>query len=423
MSQRELAGPGVSYAYISRIEKGHRSPSLKAVRILADKLGVTPEYLETGAPMPATAERELRLGDAELELRLHRDLNRARLVFEEELQRDDSEPALQARGHAGLGLLAWRSDNADAVRHLEQATGSGYFPPETRPDLYETLGAAYTAANEPNRAVDLYRRCLGTLRERAPTEASLQVRFGVYLACAYSELGASDRARAALAEASETAENGSADPQTKIDLYWTAAREAWFEADSHGAFSAIHRAIGILETTEDTYKLARAHLLAAQLMNLDGRGAEAGLHLERAERLLVLGAEDSDLGVLRAEQARRAAQLEDGKEAMARANEAERLLGDDARYLGLKWHALGSAYRLAGDTGQAEGYFGRALDVLKERRQWRETSTVAREWARLLRTLGRDSDAFDLMEEASYLNARHMGDETIRTVRRRRNGV
>jgi hypothetical protein len=56
------------------------------------------------------------------------------------------------------------------------------------------MRARVAAANDPNRAVDLYRRCLDMLRERAPTEASLQVRFGVYLASAYSELGAADRA-------------------------------------------------------------------------------------------------------------------------------------------------------------------------------------------------------------------------------------
>ena len=48
LSQRELAVPGVTYAYISRIEAGSRQPSLKALRKLAAKLGVTPLYLETG---------------------------------------------------------------------------------------------------------------------------------------------------------------------------------------------------------------------------------------------------------------------------------------------------------------------------------------------------------------------------------------
>ena len=39
LSQRELAGPGVSYAYVSRIEGGQRRPSLRAIRVLARKLG------------------------------------------------------------------------------------------------------------------------------------------------------------------------------------------------------------------------------------------------------------------------------------------------------------------------------------------------------------------------------------------------
>jgi transcriptional regulator with XRE-family HTH domain len=48
-SQRDLSSPGVSYAYISRIEAGARTPSVKALRKLARKLDVTVEYLETGS--------------------------------------------------------------------------------------------------------------------------------------------------------------------------------------------------------------------------------------------------------------------------------------------------------------------------------------------------------------------------------------
>jgi transcriptional regulator with XRE-family HTH domain len=52
MSQRDLSSPGVSYAYISRIEAGARTPSVKAMRLLAQKLGVTVEQLETGRRTP-----------------------------------------------------------------------------------------------------------------------------------------------------------------------------------------------------------------------------------------------------------------------------------------------------------------------------------------------------------------------------------
>ena len=52
LSQRDLASPGISYAYISRIEAGARTPSVKALRKIAGKLGVTVEHLEVGAPTP-----------------------------------------------------------------------------------------------------------------------------------------------------------------------------------------------------------------------------------------------------------------------------------------------------------------------------------------------------------------------------------
>jgi transcriptional regulator with XRE-family HTH domain len=48
LSQRDLASPGVGYAYISRIETGTRTPSAKALQSLAEKLGRTALYLATG---------------------------------------------------------------------------------------------------------------------------------------------------------------------------------------------------------------------------------------------------------------------------------------------------------------------------------------------------------------------------------------
>lgn len=57
LSQRELAAPGVSYAYISRIEAGTRKPSHKTLEMLALKLGTYPRYLARGGPFnPTEAE-------------------------------------------------------------------------------------------------------------------------------------------------------------------------------------------------------------------------------------------------------------------------------------------------------------------------------------------------------------------------------
>jgi transcriptional regulator with XRE-family HTH domain len=108
LSQRDLSEPGISYAYISRIEAGARQPSVKALRLLPRKLGVSPDYLETGIELGAAQRRDLELAGAELRLRLENDPAGTR----EQLQRRLGDalaagdlPA-QTRARISLGLLA-----------------------------------------------------------------------------------------------------------------------------------------------------------------------------------------------------------------------------------------------------------------------------------------------------------------------------
>jgi transcriptional regulator with XRE-family HTH domain len=63
LSQRDISSPGLSYAYISRLEADVRTPSVKALRKIANRLGVTVEHLETGDPTPT----ELGVADAGVE--------------------------------------------------------------------------------------------------------------------------------------------------------------------------------------------------------------------------------------------------------------------------------------------------------------------------------------------------------------------
>jgi transcriptional regulator with XRE-family HTH domain len=58
-SQRDLSEPGVSFAYISRLESDQRTPSIKALRKLASKLEISVEWLETGNEDPAEQLAEL----------------------------------------------------------------------------------------------------------------------------------------------------------------------------------------------------------------------------------------------------------------------------------------------------------------------------------------------------------------------------
>ena len=68
LSQRKLAFPGCSAAYISRIERGERIPSLQVLRELGHRCGVTETYLAWGRKErldPSVAERIRALAEAE----------------------------------------------------------------------------------------------------------------------------------------------------------------------------------------------------------------------------------------------------------------------------------------------------------------------------------------------------------------------
>jgi transcriptional regulator with XRE-family HTH domain len=120
LSQRDLAEPGVSYAYISRIEADARRPSLKALRILARSLRVSPEYLETGLELRDLDDRELRLAEAELDLQLGEELDRPAELFaavlEEATSAGDRSGAVRALVGLGLVADAWLPDQVVVER-------------------------------------------------------------------------------------------------------------------------------------------------------------------------------------------------------------------------------------------------------------------------------------------------------------------
>src|ERR671919_418515 len=115
LSQRQLAFAGCSPAYISRIEAGDRTPSLQLLRELGKRLGVSADWLATGAEVDPAADPLL---EAKLALRLG------------------------ALGSLG-GLALQRGDTSAAVRQLEEARGELGDAVLAQPGVVEALGEAY----------------------------------------------------------------------------------------------------------------------------------------------------------------------------------------------------------------------------------------------------------------------------------------
>jgi transcriptional regulator with XRE-family HTH domain len=409
LSQRALAEPGVSYAYVSRIEAGSRQPSVKALRKLARKLGVSVEYLETGVDLAPREDRELRLREAELELRLSEDTKdaeqRLRELLDEAEQAGDAATAIDARRMLGLAALR-RGEHAGAIAQLEQVVDSGAVSAAGQPEVYATLARAYTGGGHSQRAITLLERCLAEVEEISPDDAATYARFAIFLSYALSDFGELGRAREVLAEAIERA-SVITDPYMQVRLYWSQARLAAAEREPREALDNLRRAIALLESTEDRRQLGRAHLLYAEVLTYAGEANEAGPHLGLAVSLLGAHPDREDLYWLRREQARRAAELGDGDEAIARAREALDLIaGDDPYDEGMASWALAAGLSVNGQIDEAHGIFAEAVRLLTDQGAWREATEVARAWGRALRAAGRDADAAGVLDQAASLALR-----------------
>ncbi|WP_018654173.1 helix-turn-helix transcriptional regulator [Actinomadura flavalba] len=97
LSQAQLAGHDLSDSYISLIESGKRTPTPTVLRMLAERLGCTPEYLAEGVEPEQRAHLEVRERHARLVL-LAGDATAAETAFADILARaDDVDLTTRAR--------------------------------------------------------------------------------------------------------------------------------------------------------------------------------------------------------------------------------------------------------------------------------------------------------------------------------------
>ncbi|MFL5950473.1 MAG: helix-turn-helix domain-containing protein [Gaiellaceae bacterium] len=404
LSQRDLSSPGVSYAYISRIEAGARTPSVKALRKLSQKLGVSVEYLETGSDIRDVDDRELRLADAELELRLSDDSKNAEATLDQILTEATAAGDLTSatRARIALGLAAaQRGQHLAAAERLEASLEGEAVPaPHRRPDLYTTLGQSYAALGAPDRAVRLFDNCLQRVREDVAEDRAIAIRYATFLSYALTDAGDYDRAATVIREALALAEDHT-DPYTRVRLYWSLGRLRIIEGSSSEALEYIRSAIALLQVTDDTLTLARAHLLAAGAELRTGSADAARTNLESAERLLGAHPGASDLGLLRTGQSRLAALEGDADRAVERARDALALLGQfHGEEQGYAVRALATGLALQGDVEGALDAYRRAVDLLTVHTRRADAGEAALEWATFLQERGRGDEAEPILRRA-----------------------
>lgn len=373
--------------------------------MLAQKLGVAAEYLETGSQVTNAEALEIRLANAELQLRLDGNVaeEELRAILEDALAQADSTAAMRARVMLGLAAAA-RGDHADAIAELADAVSSDLVDPASRPDIYATLGHSYSAVGTPRRAAELFEEGLRELAAIAPDDTASRVRFSSYLSYALTDLGDLDGAKRVVEEALALSEEAT-DPYTRVRLYWSLGRIAHEQEKPLVALEHFRRAVALLEATEDSVHLARACLsCAAAILAAGEETQEAMRQIDQAERLLGTRPEPGDLAVTRRLQSMCATRSGAFVEAASRAREAQDAAAQLPNQLALATWALAEALAGLEDPAAAET-FAAASAQLREHGTIREHAQALRAYGRFLRDSGRETEALDVLDLAAEVAA------------------
>jgi tetratricopeptide (TPR) repeat protein len=395
LSQRQLSFLGCSPAYISRIESGDRIPSLQLLRELGRKLGVSEDFLATGADV--SSDDGAPLLDAEVALRLG-DVDGAETLYRGLLERAPDDPA-RARALAGLGQAAFRGGNPRAaIQSFESSLALANTSEAELSDLADSLGRAYAMVGELESAIGIFERFLEAAEQRGDSLAIVQ--FGVLLGNALIDSGNLGRAEELLGRVLAMAKD-STNPSVRAHLYWSQSRLHAERSNPEIAARYARRALEVLCLTEDTYRTARAYQLLAHIELDRGNTEEALTLLGRGWPLLEASGNKLERAQYRLEEARALAKLGRNEEAAALAMQISGLLADASpEDAARSYSVLAGVFEELDDAPRAKELYELAAELLEARNPNRYLIDVYSKLADLAEREGRKEEAYEYMKKA-----------------------
>jgi tetratricopeptide (TPR) repeat protein len=389
LTQRALAFPGCTPAYISRIEAGERIPSYQLLRELGRRLGISASYLATG-----TEEEELsELETADLLLRLG-ETEDAKTIYVRAADADDEVD--RGRGHRGLGVIAFAAGRLqEALEHLESS--KTLLGPLWRVDPAGPEQLVRTLAMS-GRLEEAIAEAEIVLNETPTQDAVTRERYLVLLANALIDNGSFERATELLGSA--LADSGlQGDPLRLSQLLWSQSRLHTACGEQELAANYARKAIAVLEITEFIAYTARARQVLAYIENESGHPEAALEALESGWQAMEESREPYLSVIYRLERARAFVKLGRLDEARGLALE---VLG---RTEGLGMVDAARASSTLGQVLASAGEKNRALEVFESAARELEQigSPLVRDvyssWAELLDEMGRRDEAYEVLRK------------------------
>ncbi|MFE6973058.1 helix-turn-helix domain-containing protein [Streptomyces sp. NPDC057682] len=399
LTQRQLAEPEYTAAYVSTLEAGKVRPSEAALRHIADRLGVAGEELATGRPTHLAAELRMQLTDAQRVLAVA-DAADARAVYEQVRERAAAYELTEERGAALIGLGECALETGELAEALarfeaaEQALAGEPLPARARAVRGRSI--VHYLAGELRYSCYLLESAIDELNTSGLHDPSALLQLYTASIAPYMDMGAHARAAQA-AELALALVPQVSDPVLVAGMHRTVARTLIAEGRADAAQTSLTRAAELYEQFQMRTELAHCHWMRGYVCAQDGDLAQAEAALRTARSMLV--SKRAALYVSQVE-----VELADVLRRRGKSQEAAELLENllsglqhdrGAVHAGGAHRLLGLIAEGAGDVESAELHYASALTLLEQAGAAGDLADICRLLGDLMRHEGRTEEALN----------------------------